>query len=164
MPFEVFKKELVAQKGQAYVTIQREGRTIAFNEAAFVALGRPDAVELLYDRDRQVMGLRAGDVDADHTHPVRHNQRGTSHHVSGELFTKYYELADEFARRWPAEMERNVLTVDLSEPGTRVAARRKTSVTAGRNRVSPSSSEATNPDPLGRPLGRGLGKVTRFKK
>ena len=114
---------MVAQTGQSYVTIQRAGRTIAFNEAAFVALGRPEALELLYDRGRSIVGLRAASKDAEHAYQVRHNTRGTTHMVSGELFTKYYGITADVARRWRGVMEGDVLCVDLAKPGAEVASR-----------------------------------------
>jgi hypothetical protein len=122
MPFEVFRKRhMVAQAGQPLVTIQRSGRTIAFNEAALAALGRPLAVELLYDRQRKVMGLRAAQQDALHAYIVRHNTRGTTHTVAGGLFTKHYGIPTDVARRWPATMEEGVLCVDLKQPGVEVS-------------------------------------------
>jgi hypothetical protein len=132
MPFEVFKKRMVAQTGQPQVTIQRGGRTIAFNEAALVALDRPEALELLYDREAQVMGLRAVSKDAPHAYIVLHNSRGTTHMVAGLLFTKHCGIPTDVARRWPASMDGDVLCIDFKEPGWDVANRLTVEVPKGR--------------------------------
>ena len=58
-----FRVGLVPLKRQPSVTIQKRG-TISLNKAAEVALDCPKTVELLYDAERRVVGLRAVDQGA----------------------------------------------------------------------------------------------------
>lgn len=114
MPFEVFTKRTAAASGQAYVSIQKKG-IFAFNHAAYALLGEPEAVEFLFDRKRQVVGVRRIDPMKDHAYPVRRNSRGTSHLVTGTLFAKHYGIASDEARRWPARMEEDTLCISVGD-------------------------------------------------
>lgn len=60
MPFEVFDKRMTPLAKAPSVTIQKRG-VISLNKAAHDIIGNAGTVELLYDRDRQVMALRATD-------------------------------------------------------------------------------------------------------
>ncbi|MBJ7604587.1 MAG: hypothetical protein JF888_15635 [Candidatus Dormibacteraeota bacterium] len=113
MTFEVFGKRMARAADKPYVTIQKKG-IIAFNHAAFAALGEPRAIHLLFDRDSQVAGFRAADPNDEHAYGVRANTKGTSHLVSGILFTKHYGIPTETARRWLGALNKDgILTIDL---------------------------------------------------
>jgi hypothetical protein len=115
MAFEVFTKRMARAGDRPYVTIQRKG-IIAFNHAAYTALGEPKAVIFLFDRDTQVVGFRAADPGEEHAYGVRPNTKRTSHLVSGTLFTRYYGIPTDVARRWLGRVnEDRVLTIDLNE-------------------------------------------------
>jgi hypothetical protein len=115
MPFEVFDKKLAAVRGQPYLSIQRKG-IFALNHAAFAALGEPNAVELLFDREVKIIGLRPGNPASPIAYPVRPNAKGTSHLVSGTSFCKHYDIDTSTSRRWTARIEDGILYVDLNEP------------------------------------------------
>jgi hypothetical protein len=115
MAFEVFTKKAVGSVSEPFVSIQKKG-IIAMNHAAFDALGQPKAVELLFDRERQRVGLRAVDPNVDHAYVVRPNAKGSSHLVSGTRFAKHYGIPVEVDQRWPAHMDKNVLVIDIGEP------------------------------------------------
>jgi hypothetical protein len=120
VPFLVFKRRAIPRTiEQAFVTIQRKG-VIAFSKAAYEALAQPEAVELLYDPERQLVGFRSVKPQAEHAYPVRVNGKKTSHMVSGTLFTRHYGIPTDVARRWPAYMEAGLLCIDLSQPGQEV--------------------------------------------
>lgn len=113
MAFEVFTKRMARAANKPYVTIQKKG-VMAFNHAAYAALGEPKAVLLLFDRQSRVVGFRASEPSEEHAYGVRSNTKGTSHLVSGTLFTKHYGIPTDVARRWLAQMNRDgVLTIDL---------------------------------------------------
>ena len=57
--FEVFTRRMVPLVKQPTATLQKRG-TMSLNKAAHVALGSPDAVELLYDRAEQIIGMSVG--------------------------------------------------------------------------------------------------------
>jgi hypothetical protein len=115
MAFEEFTKKTARAAGTPYITIQKRG-TISFNLAAYAALGEPKALTFLFDRERQLVGFRSADPAAEHAYAVRPNTKGTSHLVSGTLFTTYYGIPTDRARRWRARLiEDGVLTFDLNE-------------------------------------------------
>jgi hypothetical protein len=116
MAFEEFTKKTARAAGTPYVTIQKRG-VFSLNHAAFALLGEPKAVTLLFDQERQLVGLRPADPKNEHAYDVRPNTRGTSHLVTGTLFTTHYGIATETARRWRARMiEDGILAIDLTEP------------------------------------------------
>ena len=57
MPFEIYKRQRAPASIEPAVTIQKRG-TFSLNSAAYAVLGSPKAVELLYDRERELIGLR----------------------------------------------------------------------------------------------------------
>jgi hypothetical protein len=122
--FETFTRRLVPLNDRAYVTIQKRG-TISVNHAAFEALGSPKAVELLYDVEAEVVGLRAIDATAEHAYPVRPaGANGRSYLIAGTAFTKHYGIDTKVSRRWAAKLEDSVLLVDLREAGTEISGNR----------------------------------------
>jgi len=124
MAYEVFKRQRVPLAQEPYVTIHRRG-TIALNTPAWLALGSPAAVELLFDREKSVMGFRVADDMADHAYRLRQNGTSASSFVlSGTAFFQYYgiPLVTE-ARRLSAHMDDGILTVDLTQEGSAVVAR-----------------------------------------
>jgi len=129
MAFETFKRQRVRPSDEPYVTIQRKG-VIALNSAAFEALDRPEAVELLYDRSERLVGVRKVDPSVEHAYIVRGQgeSRGrvsTNWLISGTAFAKYYGITTEVARRWKARIDEGpTVVVDLKEAGTEVVGNR----------------------------------------
>ena len=115
MAFEVFTKRMVRAADKPYVTIQKKG-IVAFNHAAYAALGEPKAVLFLFDRKNRIVGFQAADPEEEHAYGVRANTKGTSHLVSGTLFTRHYGIRTDVARRWLGRLDdKGVLTIDLNE-------------------------------------------------
>jgi hypothetical protein len=84
------------------------------NQDAYEALGRPEAVEMLFDRDEQVMGLRAAPkLTTPHAYAVRAQKNSSSLLVSGRAFNQHYGLTADTTRRYPATMIDDVLAIDL---------------------------------------------------
>lgn len=111
----MFTKRMARGRTKPYVTIQKKG-IIAFNHAAYAALGEPKAIVFLFDRGNKIIGFKAADPAAEHAYPVRANTKGTSHLVSGTLFTRHYGIPTEVARRWLGrEGDDRLLTIDLKE-------------------------------------------------
>ncbi|WP_369197603.1 hypothetical protein [Streptomyces djakartensis] len=129
--FETFTKRMAPLVKQPFVTIQKRG-TLSLNAAAHALLGKPDAVELLYDRDEQIVGLRAVPKGSEHAYPLR-SQGGKSvgpYIVSGTAFAKYYKIDTEVSRRWVASLVDDVLCIDLKQEGTVVTSNRSASQSA----------------------------------
>jgi hypothetical protein len=62
--WEEFDEGAARKKGECvHVTLSRK-RTFFLNQKAIEALGDPDAVVLLYDRRRSIVGMRRSSVDA----------------------------------------------------------------------------------------------------
>ena len=123
--FETFTKRLVPLGKRPFVTIQKRG-TISMNRAAYVALGSPQTVELLFDTDERIVGLRAVEYLAEHAYPVRGvGEQPSSFLVAGTAFTKHYGIDTSSSRRWPAELTDDILSIDLKTDGTVVTSNRE---------------------------------------
>lgn len=121
MAFETFQKNRMPSKGEPAVTIQKRG-ALSLNNAAFGALGAPAFVELLYDGEERLIGIRRSDEDTPHAYAVRGtgiNQ--ATRVVSGKAFLAYYDIPRDVARRWIAEEREGMLVIDLKQPGTEVS-------------------------------------------
>ena len=68
--FEVFDKRMPLLAKAPSVTIQKRG-VISLNKAAHDLINNAETVELLYDRDRNVIALRASDDSSPHAYAVR---------------------------------------------------------------------------------------------
>ena len=125
MPFEVFDKRMTPLAKAPSVTIQKRG-VISLNKAAHDLVGNAETVELLYDRDRQVMALRATDDSSPHAYAVRSgSKRGPGQAiVSATAFTAHYGINTTATRRWKPFVENDMLCVDLTTEGTVITGNR----------------------------------------
>lgn len=125
MGFEVYQKGSAPVPTTPSVTIQKRG-LISINRAAFESLGKPEAVELLWDGERRMIALRPTDLSNQNAYPVR--AQATSERgpwlVAGTLFTQYIGLDTKDAHRWTPEIEDGLLLIDVSKPGARVSSPR----------------------------------------
>lgn len=113
--FEVFRKGSIPRTTQPMMTIQKGG-AFSLNKAAYLILGEPKAVELLFDRVAQVIGLRRVAPTERHAFPVRPVGRGTTFALSGRSFCTHYGIPTDQARRFTARpVGLNVLAIDLNE-------------------------------------------------
>jgi len=121
MQFEVFHRRRGYQRPSAEpeVTITRRG-IISLNEPAYAAIGRPETVELLYDRAEQVIGLRPVQREAQHAYPVRSQggKPGGPWNVHARGFTLHYGIDTSTAIRRPAVVEDGVLCINLAGEGS----------------------------------------------
>jgi hypothetical protein len=112
---------------EPFLTIQRKG-VFSLNRAAFEVMGSPEAVELLYDPEAQLIGLRKVDPNAPHAYMVRGpGGRGGENTflISGTAFTNYYEIDTSTTTRRAVRMMDDMLVVDLTDPGTKVSGNRR---------------------------------------
>jgi hypothetical protein len=117
MPFETFKRQRLKPGAEPLVTIQKKG-VLSLNRAAYEALGNPQAVELLYDRDSRRIGFRKVESSLEHAYALRTFGKGGTWLVSGTAFTNYYEIDTSVPTRRTGRMEDGVLVLDLNDPGT----------------------------------------------
>ena len=99
---------------------------ISLNKTAHDLIDNNDTVELLYDRDRQVMALRAADESAPHAYAVRTgSKRGPGQAmIAATGFTAHYDIDTTATRRWKPFVEDGMLCRDLSEKGTVITGNR----------------------------------------
>jgi hypothetical protein len=121
MPWETYKRQRLTPSDEPFITIQKKG-IFSLNRAAYDALGSPDTVELLYDREHRFIGIRKVNKSVEHSYKVRaFGKSGMSWLVSGTAFTKYYEIAVPEPVRRVARVEKDTLVIDLNEPGVIVS-------------------------------------------
>lgn len=116
--FERFDKRSNRYVKTPELTIQASGG-ISMNAAAHRALGEPEAVELLYDADKHVMGLRGVEPARPYAYPLRRaGKKGTgSLTTAAKAFFQYYDLPLGTPVRREVTVEDGVLIVNLNDPG-----------------------------------------------
>lgn len=126
MGFEVFKKSSAPVPTVPSVTIQKRG-LISLNRAAFKMLREPEAVELLWDSGRRIVGLRSSSIQSPDAYPARPQSTKSDRGpilIAGSLFTRYIGLDTSEAKRWVPYMEGDVLCLDLTVEGQPVSSNR----------------------------------------
>lgn len=115
MPFEVFNKRAATSSKIPMVTVQKDGE-FSMNKAAHDAIGAPEAVELLYDREEKLIAFRPTAPDGALAFNVKpQGNNSTGRQIAGKAFAKYYELDVAVARRYTARERDGMLVVDLKE-------------------------------------------------
>jgi hypothetical protein len=122
MPFEVYKRQRAPVSQEPTVTVQKRG-SFSMNAAAHAALGSPEALELLFDRESNILGLRGVDASVAHSYPLRAVGK-TTWVFSGKAFAQYYGIEVGSSRRYPASLEGDILVADLNQPGAEVTSNR----------------------------------------
>ncbi len=99
------------------VTIQRGGN-FSLNKAAYQGMGEPESVELLYDREKRLIGFRPVSSSSPRGFAVRPQGRHapTTFMIAGQAFAKHYEIDVSTARRYGVETRDGVLVLDLNSP------------------------------------------------
>jgi len=120
MAFVVFDRKGTPTTNKPWVTIQARGN-FGLNGAAFAAMGKPKAVELLYDADARRVGFRPADPEALNAYPVRKQQASDSYVLAGRAFTLYNGIEATEARRYDAAMEGDILVIELGQGGAVVS-------------------------------------------
>jgi hypothetical protein len=114
--FEVFTGRGTAVTKTPVVGILASG-TLSVNAPAFELMGRPEAVELVYDPNERIVGMRPTSPEAPHAYRVRKEGHAASYSVAGKAFCDYYGIPMKPSRRYPAQMYGDVLGVDLKQEG-----------------------------------------------
>lgn len=126
--FETFTKRMVPLGKEPYVTVQKRG-LLSFNKSAYVAMGSPEAVELLYNADSRMIAVRAVGEDVPHAYKFRtlggQKKEATTFMVAATAFTNYYGIPTEVSVRRKAIVEDGLLLIDLKEEGLVVTSNRK---------------------------------------
>ncbi|OAN41133.1 MULTISPECIES: hypothetical protein [Microbacterium] len=123
MPFEVFDKRMAPLAKAPSVTIQKRG-IFSINKAAHKLIGEPDTVELLFDKERDVIALRPSTES--HAYTIRpQSARDTGQViVSATAFTQYYDIDTLVSRRYKPFEEDGMLLIDLRGPSVEIKGNR----------------------------------------
>jgi hypothetical protein len=141
MAFEVFKKSSAPVPSVPSVTIQKRG-LMSLNRAAYELIDTPEAIELLWDSERRVIGMRAAALENPDAYPARPQNSQSNRGpilIAGNLFTRYIGLDTSSAKRWVPQLEDGILTIDLTVEGQPVSSNRR-----GTGETSESSRTSTN--------------------
>lgn len=98
--WDVFKADI--KPGKRYeplVTLQAKG-VLWFNPAAYELLGRPAAVELMFDKLNGSIGIKAVPADSPHAVAIRRANSGDSRAISAATFCVYYGIRYENSLRF----------------------------------------------------------------
>lgn len=143
MPFEVFEKSSAPLARVPSVTIQKRG-IISINRAAHTLIGSPEAVELLWDGERKLIGLRPSKETEPNAYPARPQSAKTGKGpivIAGTMFTQYYKIDTSQSLRYRPSVEDGILVIDISKPGQVVSSNR-----AGRSGGSGDTTDETVDD------------------
>lgn len=134
MAFEVFQKSSAPVSKVPTVTIQRRG-LMSLNRAAHGLIGAPDFVELLWDAERRIVGLRAADEGNPNAYPARPQSSSKDNKgpilVAGAVFARHYDIPTDESRRWVVRADDGILLVELDKESQKVTSNRN-----GRNAQS----------------------------
>ncbi len=121
--FEVFTRRSTPIVKDHYVAIHKRG-TISLNRSAVEALGQPDAIQLLFNREKRIMAFRPVEPTIEGAYPLRRQQQSNSWLVAGQAFLKFYDIDHSITRRYTGELRDNMLRIDFSQGGTEVTSSR----------------------------------------
>lgn len=123
MGFEVFDKRMAPLAKAPSVTIQKRG-IFSINRAAHKLIGEPETVELLFDKENQVIALRPSKEP--HAYSIRpQSSRDTGQVIlSATAFTQYYDIDTSVSRRYKPYEQDGMLCIDLAGSSTVVRGNR----------------------------------------
>jgi hypothetical protein len=112
--FEVFDKRMAPLAKSPAITIQKRG-IFSINKVAHQMIGEAETVELLYDKDAQIIAIRPVQGTPPHAYTVRpQSKRDTGQTIlSATAFTQYYNIDTTVSRRWEPYKDGNMLCIDL---------------------------------------------------
>jgi hypothetical protein len=123
MSFEVFNRRSAPLAKAPSLTIQKRG-TFSMNKAAHRMINEPESVELLFDRDSQIVAIRPSNEA--HAYTLRTQGKSDTGQVvlSGAAFTKYYDIDTSVSRRFKPYEQEGMLCVDLRGESSEVVGNR----------------------------------------
>ncbi|CAN5540926.1 hypothetical protein BH24ACT4_BH24ACT4_10920 [soil metagenome] len=152
--FERFSKRGARLVKTPEVTIQAKG-IFSLNAAAYHLIGEIEAVELLYDKTSNVIGLKPIDATDEHAYPVRPvggkkaGKSASQFLVAGTAFMNFFELPYGQPVRREVKFADGVLIIDLNEAGrTAVSNRNAKRKSTSERPEEPDGSGASAHEPL----------------
>ena len=149
MAWEEFDRKTASRTKDPTMTIQRRGTISLSGPAVDLLVGSDEkadkiSVDLLYDADRELVGIRLAHQDNPNPHLLRRQGRSEVYLVSGTLFCAHYDIDTSVARRYRAKFHDGILGVRLSDPHAKVGRRVKDEKNAAQEKEKPT---AENPVP-----------------
>lgn len=122
--FEVFDKRMAPLAKAPSITIQKRG-IFSINKTAHKLIGEPETVELLFNKDEQIIALRPS-TEA-HAYAMRSpsSRANTGQSVmSATAFTQYYDIDTSVSRRYTPYEKDGMLCIDLQGPNVKIVGNR----------------------------------------
>jgi len=112
MAFEVFDKRMAPLAKAPSITIQKRG-IFSINKAAHKLINEAESVELLFDRDSEVIAMRPSTEP--HAYAIRpQSQREAGQAIlSATAFTQYFNVDTSVSRRYKPYLDQGMLCIDL---------------------------------------------------
>lgn len=117
--FQLFDERRSAIKGDSAATIDPTDGHINLTAAAHELLGKPEHVEMHFDRVLERIGLEAVAAPTESSHRIC----GTSGHISCRRFLAYWQIDISGTRRFAAHMEDGKLVINLRASSVRAIRR-----------------------------------------
>ena len=116
--FELFEEgQVELTRERVHVTLNGACR-LFFNARALGALGDPDGVALLFDRQRQIIGVMPAALNRKHAYRLRHRE-GASHSrvITVKNFCRHYAIKPEGTLAFPSASvnKDGILMLDLQQ-------------------------------------------------
>jgi hypothetical protein len=96
------------------VSLHQKGR-FSMNEAAFDALGKPEAIALLYDKGRKAIGFKAVEPELRHAYTVRKQKKSKSYLVGSIAFCQHYGIDASKTRAFEPVLDNGILVLELDK-------------------------------------------------
>lgn len=114
--FEVFTIVGQVKESGPTLTLRADGR-VSINRAAFELLGRPALVELLYDKGRAVLGLRASSPTVPHARTLLGEKSAPDRrYVGARALLRFYGIIGARVKPGTTRQYGDVLAVELVAP------------------------------------------------
>ncbi|HJX78085.1 hypothetical protein [Glutamicibacter sp.] len=122
MGFEVFDRTSAPSTKTPFVTVQKSG-VLSLNAAAHELINKADIVELLFDRDARIIGLKPAERSA-RSYEFRKAGKSGQVIVAAIAFTQHYEIDTSVSRRWTPYEQDGILCIDLNRHHTEIQGNR----------------------------------------
>ncbi len=86
------------------------------NRAAFEMMGQPEALQLLFDRSRKLVGFQKAKLGDRAAYAVRKAPHSDTYAMSGKAFANFYDIDIAETRRYLLQMYGDTPGVDLNMP------------------------------------------------
>lgn len=114
------KWEVFKHQGSRSATVMRASLSVrgvvTLNQVSYEALLQPEAIELLFDGEEQLIGLRPTSADVRHSYPVRKQGKNKSYLIGAKAFCNYYNIVlQETVAFDEVKIESGIMILDLNK-------------------------------------------------